>query len=267
MSKTLAAVADLRFPSRPPRPKDAPAPRRPREAALLLDPRGLSRECVARWLAARQRWCRVTAIASPEALDAEALGPPDAVALALINAGASDAACPLLPPTVAGLVRRLPGVPVVLLSERADDDPAVGELFLWGVRRGVRGVIPMTLPEVLAIEALRCVRAGGTFVPSGAFPAAAEAVRPPGAWAGPGDGGLADDPLTPRERAVLVRVREGKPNKIIAHELGISLNTVKVYVRTVLAKLGATNRTQAALRPGPAARARGRGKGTASPWN
>lgn len=52
--------------------------------------------------------------------------------------------------------------------------------------------------------------------------------------------------LTHREQEVLTHLREGKPNKIIAHELGISESTVKVHVSRILRKLRATNRTEAA---------------------
>lgn len=52
--------------------------------------------------------------------------------------------------------------------------------------------------------------------------------------------------LTPRERDVAIGVCAGKPNKIIAHELQISEATVKVFVRNILTKLGASNRTEAA---------------------
>jgi DNA-binding NarL/FixJ family response regulator len=52
--------------------------------------------------------------------------------------------------------------------------------------------------------------------------------------------------LTPREVEVLARLRLGKPNKVIAHELDISENTVKVFVRRILVKLHASNRTEVA---------------------
>jgi serine/threonine-protein kinase PknK len=59
-----------------------------------------------------------------------------------------------------------------------------------------------------------------------------------------------DDPLdvlTPREREVLALVGRGLSNKRIAHELGLSEKTVKTHVGHVLAKLGAADRTQAAI--------------------
>ncbi|MGC1954855.1 MAG: response regulator transcription factor, partial [Gammaproteobacteria bacterium] len=53
--------------------------------------------------------------------------------------------------------------------------------------------------------------------------------------------------LTPREGEVLARLRQGKPNKIIAFELDIAESTVKVFVRRILGKLHVSNRTQLAL--------------------
>jgi DNA-binding NarL/FixJ family response regulator len=51
--------------------------------------------------------------------------------------------------------------------------------------------------------------------------------------------------LSPREREVLRALARGLPNKLIAHELVISEHTVKFHIRSILDKLGATNRTEA----------------------
>jgi DNA-binding NarL/FixJ family response regulator len=53
--------------------------------------------------------------------------------------------------------------------------------------------------------------------------------------------------LSPREREVLRCVAEGKPNKLIARELGISEKTVKTHLTRVFQRIGVTDRTQAAL--------------------
>jgi two-component system, NarL family, response regulator LiaR len=53
--------------------------------------------------------------------------------------------------------------------------------------------------------------------------------------------------LTDREREVLALIAQGRSNKRIALELGISEKTVKNHVGHVLAKLGVTDRTQAAV--------------------
>ena len=59
--------------------------------------------------------------------------------------------------------------------------------------------------------------------------------------------GTAFDQLTGRERDVLSLIANGRSNKRIALELGISEKTVKTHVGHVLAKLGVTDRTQAAV--------------------
>ncbi|HZX30960.1 MAG TPA: response regulator [Rhodocyclaceae bacterium] len=43
--------------------------------------------------------------------------------------------------------------------------------------------------------------------------------------------------LTPREREIMFLVAQGKPNKIIAHELGVTESTVKVHRHNVMAKM------------------------------
>jgi DNA-binding NarL/FixJ family response regulator len=53
--------------------------------------------------------------------------------------------------------------------------------------------------------------------------------------------------FTPRELAVLSYLKDGTPNRVIAAELGISDGTVKVFVRRIMMKMRAKNRTQAAL--------------------
>lgn len=54
-----------------------------------------------------------------------------------------------------------------------------------------------------------------------------------------------EEPLTPREVEVLELLAEGRSNKSIAERLGISDQTVKFHVASILAKLGASNRTEA----------------------
>lgn len=54
--------------------------------------------------------------------------------------------------------------------------------------------------------------------------------------------------LSPRELEVLRLIAEGLSNKEIAQRLGISLSTVKTHIEELLAKLSASDRTQAAIK-------------------
>ena len=53
--------------------------------------------------------------------------------------------------------------------------------------------------------------------------------------------------LTPRQTDVLALLLQGKPNKLIARELKLSVETVKDHVAAVLRALGVSSRTQAVL--------------------
>ena len=55
----------------------------------------------------------------------------------------------------------------------------------------------------------------------------------------------ADDRLTEREVEVLVLIGDGNSNKIIADKLSIAEHTVKGHVKSILSKLGASDRTHA----------------------
>jgi len=57
----------------------------------------------------------------------------------------------------------------------------------------------------------------------------------------------ADGALTPAEIRVLQLIAKGNGNKEIAEQLSISEETVKGQVRNILSKLGANDRTQAAM--------------------
>jgi len=55
------------------------------------------------------------------------------------------------------------------------------------------------------------------------------------------------DPLTDREEEVLLTVARGRTNAEIAHELHISLSTVKTHLGSLMSKLGARNRVEIAM--------------------
>ena len=62
------------------------------------------------------------------------------------------------------------------------------------------------------------------------------------------DEGAYEEKLTGRELDVLELLTEGLSNKFIAERLGISDQTVKFHIASILGKLGAANRTDAVRR-------------------
>jgi len=57
---------------------------------------------------------------------------------------------------------------------------------------------------------------------------------------------LTNEALTARERDVLLLLAQGRCNKTIASHLDIAVGTVKAHVRTIMSKLKASSRTEAA---------------------
>ncbi|WP_247895206.1 response regulator transcription factor [Azospirillum brasilense] len=129
------------------------------------------------------------------------------------------------------------GTPLVVLSDGEEAD-----LPLEASRLGVQGCLPTNVGLAVAQEALRLVASGGTFFPS-PFLHRMMQRREATEDDPPAPSGAAA--LTARQRGVLQRLREGKSNRVIAQELGISENTTKVHVRGILRALGASNRAEA----------------------
>jgi two-component system, NarL family, nitrate/nitrite response regulator NarL len=53
--------------------------------------------------------------------------------------------------------------------------------------------------------------------------------------------------LSAREKSILYHLMQGASNKLIDRELDVAEATIKVHVRSVLRKIGVSNRTQAAM--------------------
>jgi len=91
--------------------------------------------------------------------------------------------------------------------------------------------------------AIRAARNGEMYLDPAVAGMVARQLRTPGASASAAD----DSVLTPRERDVLALVAQGLPNRAIGDALGITERTARTHVSNILAKLGLTSRTQAAL--------------------
>jgi DNA-binding NarL/FixJ family response regulator len=140
------------------------------------------------------------------------------------------------------LRERWPSARVIILTTFDDD-----EYVFEGLRAGARGYLLKDVSGHDLAEAVRTVAAGGALIePSVARKVVAEFARMAPPVRQP-DGGLAE-PLSEREREILRLVAQGLTNREIADRLSLAQGTVKNYVTTILQKLGARDRTQAALR-------------------
>ncbi len=133
------------------------------------------------------------------------------------------------------LRRRLPAARVIVLTSFADD-----ERLLPAIQAGAAGYLLKNVAPAELARAVRAAHAGQAMLDPGVAARLVEAIADPPGEAPP-------ERLTAREREVLALVADGLSNKRIAQRLGLSEKTVKTHVSHVLAKLGAADRTEAAV--------------------
>ncbi len=176
---------------------------------------------------------------------------------------------------LADLRQRYPALPVVVMAANEQLADMVRAVDL-----GAMAFVPKRTPIAELHAALALVLSGGVYIPqallglmrmqqvaastAAAAPAGPSVLQPmlengaaaagtPGAAAAMPT--LAEQPrlsmatlgLTPRQTDVLSLLLKGLPNKLIARELNVSVDTVKDHVAAVLRALGVNSRTQAVL--------------------
>lgn len=153
-----------------------------------------------------------------------------------------------------------PALPVVVVSasERVSD-------VIRAIDLGAMGFVPKRSSHAQLTEALQMVMSGGLYVPpmllglQGGLAVEGDTepsvMQTRGAPLGPAARPEAHQQvkaldaigLTPRQSEVLALLLKGLPNKLIARELKLSVETVKDHVAAVLRALGVSTRTQAVL--------------------
>jgi len=151
---------------------------------------------------------------------------PDVVLMDLLMPGMDGIAA-------TGAIRReLPEVEVIALTSVLEDSAVYGAM-----RAGAIGYL---LKDTQADELCRAIKAAAAgqvqMSPAVAMRLLREVPAPP-----------QPEALTERETEVLQQLAQGKSNKEIAAALVIAEKTVRTHVSNILAKLGVTSRTQAAL--------------------
>ncbi len=207
-----------------------------RVSILLLDPHALSRGCIAALL--QRLDDNISVFGYPSVEDIDLL---EKVDLVLWNLGSTRITDAVQRDALHLLRSKLPEVPLAICSKLDDAKHANDTIGL-----GVRGYIPATVSSEVIVAALRLIAGGGLYV--GPLSTEANATETANATPTTIDprNGLADRGLTKREKDILSLLIQGKPNKLIAYELQISENTVKVHVRRIMKKMRFINRTEAA---------------------
>ena len=146
---------------------------------------------------------------------------------------------------VTKLRAQAPSLPVIVLSGSED-----AELMRSLIDMGVLGFIPKAYSPDVMLSAIRLVLAGGIYIP----PLLLAHAQAQG-WQ-PTEAPVADSSrcvdglrnlLTERQIDVMRLLSQGKPNKLIARDLGISEGTVKIHLAAIFRALNVRNRVEAVV--------------------
>lgn len=130
---------------------------------------------------------------------------------------------------------RYPILPIVMISG-AFDRTIVRE----ALAAGAAGFIPKSMKRSAIVDALQRVVSGEIYMP--------DAIGEPDPESEQNESIRARiESLTPQQRIVLTHLVHGRLNKQIAHDLSVSMTTVKAHVSAILLKLNVFSRTQAVI--------------------
>lgn len=135
--------------------------------------------------------------------------------------------------------RENPTTSVVIVTMYENPD-----YLFQAVRAGAAGYLLKDATRDEVIDAVRRVLAGESILSPDLAAQVLRRLSKETSRAVPGT----PEQLTPRETEVLHLVTQGYTNRAIASDLSISVGTVKVHVEHIIAKLGVSDRTQAAVR-------------------
>ncbi|MCD1262652.1 DNA-binding response regulator [Shinella sp. AETb1-6] len=220
-----------------------PVDRRPQQYAAsdyvaIFDKRNLDRECLANSLHSHRIGINVFTFSGLAAWQ-QSKANLGTLRASLVNIGSKSVSDPGLRDEITQLLTTLEPVPVVVLSDNQTLEHVLDVIDL-----GVHGFIPSSVDIDVCIEAIGLAIAGGQFVPASSI----LAMR--GLLGSYPQKFCSRDAFTVRQAAIAEALRRGKANKMIARELNLCESTVKVHIRNIMKKLGATNRTEVACKFG-----------------
>jgi len=206
-------------------------------SVVLIDDRILARECLRGSLGSHHAPWEMVACSSMEEWQKKADRHPPLAAV-LLHVGSDKIADTCMGERIKQLIKASGSAPLIILADK-DDVVQMLNAFEYGVR----GYIPSSVSVEVCVEAINLALAGGVFVPASTVFATRDMIN-----AGSSHDRRLTEIFTSRQIQVAKAIWEGKPNKIIAYELNMCESTVKVHTRTIMQKLKATNRTQAAYK-------------------
>jgi DNA-binding NarL/FixJ family response regulator len=211
-----------------------------RSVVLIIDELELRR---AGFASVVELWARA------EDLDIDAIAPAEIEAFAarqrdvkliILSVGGTSLEEPQIRESAARIAALFPGKPCSVISDRTEAEEAV-----MAAKLCVQAFLSTNMDADVACQAFTFILGGGTYFPREALLQSASINGQPKRSAPAQDGDQGG--LTRRQVEVLEKLRLGKSNKLIARDLKMQESTVKVHVRQIMRKLGAANRTQAAL--------------------
>jgi DNA-binding NarL/FixJ family response regulator len=162
---------------------------------------------------------------------------PDVIVMDLLMPGLDGIAA------TAEIKARHPAMEVVAITSFIEEDRITAAL-----EAGASGFLLKDAEADDLATAIRSAYAGEVYLDPAVAGIVARRMRTGAGRSGPErDGEAAVARLTGRERDVLSCVARGLSNRAIATELGMAERTARTHVSNILAKLGLTSRTQAAL--------------------
>ena len=216
---------------------------------IVLAERELTRACLSHWLRAScPEFDTIVAADLGDIYSGRPRSAPvsrSAPVIVLIYASGCDQTLKWVKQKVAETSEYYKAARIILVTDGLDPDLVPDLLGRWAVD----AIIPTTDTTEIAAAALRLVLAGGQYFPksiAGTALSERDIVCPLHNQ----HAIILGADLTARERAVLELLKTGKPNKIIAQKLGISVSTTKIHMHNIIRKLKVKNRTEAVIAAG-----------------
>lgn len=207
-----------------------------RGSVSVIAARALSRESLARGLGAAQAQFEIHSHDSIAAW--QAASSPAPVRIVLLAATGQAETAEAIQRDLVAIAEIEPEARVIIISDV--EDPAT---IVSALGHGAKGYIGQSLSLHVAVEAIKLVSAGGTFVPASALLSVRTNPGQLARQASPPSPSL----FTPRQLEVIASLRRGEPNKIIAYKLQMAEASVKTHIRAIMKKLNARSRTEVAF--------------------